>query len=105
MLLFKPVLKLMWLSFRLRYVCTTIYVKPTVQLIVQLVLPYSGDRSGKIKEGEWRGIVSAEDENSALRPLPLARGSRQVKTAVEVKKSSRIIRFLEKELYLGNRIT
>ena len=42
----------------------------------------SEDRSGKIKEGEWRRIVSAQD---ALRPLPLARGWRQVKTAVEVR--------------------
>ena len=42
----------------------------------------SEDRSGKIKEREWRRIVSAE---SALRPLPLARGSRRVKTAVENK--------------------
>ena len=38
-----------------------------------------------IKEEEWRRIVSAEDENGALRPLPLARGSRQVKAAVEVR--------------------
>ena len=38
-----------------------------------------------IKEEEWRRIVSAEDENGALRPLYLARGSRQVKTAVEVR--------------------
>ena len=29
--------------------------------------------------------MSAEDENGALRPLPLALGSRQVKTAVEVR--------------------
>jgi len=45
----------------------------------------SEDRSGKIKEGEWRRIVSTEGGNGALRPLPLARGSRQVKTAVEVR--------------------
>ena len=38
-----------------------------------------------IKEEEWRRIVSAEDENGVLRPLHLARGSRQVKTAVEVR--------------------
>ena len=45
----------------------------------------SEDSSGRIKEGEWRRIVSAEGENGALRPLPLARGSRQVKAAVEVR--------------------
>ena len=46
----------------------------------------SEDRSlRKNKKGEWRRIVSTEDENGALRPLLLARGSRQVKTAVEVR--------------------
>ena len=45
----------------------------------------SEDRSGKIKEGELRRIVSAEDENGTLRPLPLPLGSRQVKTVVEVR--------------------
>ena len=45
----------------------------------------SEDSSGRIKEGEWRRIVSAEGENGALRPLPLVRVSRQVKTAVEVR--------------------
>ena len=29
--------------------------------------------------------MSAEDENGTLRPLPLARGFRQVKTVVEVR--------------------
>ena len=43
----------------------------------------SEDQSGKIKEGEWTRIVSAE---AALRPLPLDRGPRQVRTAVEVGK-------------------
>ena len=45
----------------------------------------SEDSTGEIKPGEWRNIVSAGRGDGALRPLPCMRGSRLLKSAVEVR--------------------